>query len=99
MANEAQRVVKVGQVWADNDKRSGVDGRYVRVMHFEVRDHWRRLVVDPLQQAQPTHARCMTMREDHGPPYGYIDVGPPVSIRLDRFRPTSSGYRLVSDVA
>lgn len=91
--NESGRTseVRVGQVWADNDKRSS---RHVRVVHFEVRDHWRRLVTDPALQAHPTHARCMTVARNDGV-QPWRDVGPAVSIRLDRFRPTANGYRLV----
>lgn len=58
---------KVGQVWADNDKRSA--GRKVRIISIDA-----------------THATVIDMR-------GKRDT----RIRLDRFRPTSNGYRLVDD--
>lgn len=58
--------VKVGQVWADNDKRSR--GRRVTVL--EVGD----------EKALVTTGVTKTW------------------IRLTRFRPNSTGYRLVSDV-
>jgi hypothetical protein len=71
----AEIEVKVGQVWADNDKRS--EGRHVRVVAIE-RLH-RRAVV----------RRCSSTGEFTGAQV--------TRIRLERFKPTSTGYRLVSD--
>lgn len=62
--------VKVGQIWADNDKR--LNGRRIKVL--EVGD---------------THATVAS-------PTG---IGPHTKIRLTRFRPISTGYRLLEDVA
>jgi hypothetical protein len=62
--------VKLGQVWADNDKRA--KGRRVLVVGLDA-----------------THATCSNHPQDFGRRY---------RIRLDRFRPTSTGYRLESDV-
>jgi hypothetical protein len=66
--------VRVGQVWADLDKRS--KGRRIRVLevgqyHATVRD------ADAVPGAWPPARKTR--------------------IRLDRFRPTSTGYRLVSE--
>ena len=68
--------VRVGQVWADNDKRS--HGRRVRVVeldgtHAIVTQVDIRGVVDSRRRERRTR------------------------IRLDRFKPTSTGYRLVTD--
>lgn len=79
--------VRVGQVWADNDAR-GYGGRKVRVVALEVRDHWRRIVDG--SDLPPTHARCVTLHMNGA------DKARHTSIRLSRFRPTSTGYRLVS---
>ncbi|MGW4467489.1 DUF6354 family protein [Micromonospora sp. NPDC004704] len=62
--------VAVGQVWADNDRRSA--GRKVRIIHV-TESH---AVVGP---ADPK-ARGRATR-----------------IRLDRFRPTTTGYRLLTN--
>jgi hypothetical protein len=67
--------VQVGQVWADNDKRS--QGRHVKVVAIEV----------TLKQA--VVGRCNAEG-------GLIDARV-TRIRLSRFRPTSTGYRLVRD--
>lgn len=68
----AEIEVKVGQVWADNDKRS--EGRHVRVIAIE-KLH-RQAVVRPCS------------------PTGDFTGHRVTRIRLDRFRPTSTGYRL-----
>jgi hypothetical protein len=67
--------VRVGQVWADNDKRSA--GRHVKVVAIEV----------TLKQAV---VRPCT-------PGGQLTGARVTRIRLARLRPTSTGYRLVSD--
>ena len=59
--------VKVGQVWQDNDARSG--GRQGRVL-----------------EVTETHARVEWYS------------GTSTKVRLDRFKPTSTGYRLIKDV-
>lgn len=72
-----QPEVKVGQVWADNDKRSA--GRHVKVIAIEVL-HKQAVVRQCTADGQLIGRRV-------------------TRIRLDRFRPTSTGYRLVEDVA
>lgn len=73
MANEE---VRVGQVWADNDKRS--TNRKVRVISIELGS----ALVEPVTVTpQGAVARV---------------PGRPTRIRLDRFRPTATGYRLIS---
>lgn len=76
-------MVKVGQVWADCDKRS--KGRHIRVMYL-----WNkrlRLMLHP----DPTHAVCSPCAPN-GTRRGIRDT----CIRMDRFKPGS--YRLVKDV-
>ncbi|GHE33247.1 hypothetical protein GCM10017673_40220 [Streptosporangium violaceochromogenes] len=71
-----QPPVRVGQVWADNDRRS--TGRKVRV-----------------EEIHGTHAVVVQVDSR-----GVVDSRMPVRrtrIRLDRFRPTSTGYRLITD--
>ncbi|MEU4772945.1 hypothetical protein [Micromonospora sp. NPDC023644] len=79
--------VRPGQVWADNDPRGY--GRQIRV-----------IAIEPAQPAKPHHravpARALVEQvtartHDDGQP------GRRTRIRLDRFRPTSTGYRLVQD--
>ncbi|MEU5946296.1 hypothetical protein ABZ793_12130 [Micromonospora sp. NPDC047465] len=83
--------VRVGQVWADNDKRS--EGRRVRV-----------IAIEPAQPAAPHHravpARAVVERVDANGQAMTNGKGtvPHTRIRLDRFRPTSTGYRLIQDV-
>ena len=69
--------VKVGQVWADNDRRSA--GRHLRVVAMEAGDDGRAVV-------QP----CTSQ--------GALIADRQTRIRRDRFKPTSTGYRLVVDV-
>lgn len=91
--------VKVGQVWADNDPRTS-GNRMLRVDAIEARlPVGRRRSVgkgDALPD-HPTHAVCMLgfLRGDRFMPHL---TGRQTIVRLDRFRPTSTGYRLVSDV-
>lgn len=91
-------VVRVGQVWADNDPR--FTDRRLRVLSYEVRDSGRRLVTDPGKQNRPTHALCavLELRGHLHPGIRWDDTGRRVSVRLDRFRLTTNGYRLVEDV-
>lgn len=70
--------VRVGQIWADNDRRSAgrlvkvlkVDSRYAEVVACDMNGNW-----------SPSALRARHTR-----------------ILLTRFRPTSTGYRLVEDV-
>ncbi|MBM0274114.1 DUF6354 family protein [Micromonospora tarensis] len=77
--------VEPGQVWADNDRRSA--GRKVRVV-----------------EVGATHATVELVDQRGRPARGHeaqqqAEPGRRTRIRLDRFRPTSTGYRLVSDGA
>jgi hypothetical protein len=77
--------VKPGQIWADNDWRS--KGRTLRV-----------------DSVDEVHATCtvLTNSDDvqsriDSSSWGFSDTrGKVRRIRLDRFRPTSTGYRLLS---
>ncbi len=71
-----RNVVRPGQVWADNDKRSS--SRKLRVVEVD-----------------ETHA----IVEEYIPPGARLRTKPPrrSRIRLDRFRPTATGYRLVQE--
>lgn len=84
----AEGAVRVGQVWADNDKRN--EGRTIRVDGIE--QHW--MGVGGLTGQVP-HAVCTVLT----PADSYPDArtGHQVTIRVSRMRPTSTGYRLVSD--
>lgn len=64
--------VRVGQLWADNDKRCAA----------------RRLLITAVDD---THATAYGFYEDSPNP------GRDVRIRLDRFKPTSTGYRLLKE--
>jgi hypothetical protein len=80
--------VRVGQVWADNDPRTG-GGRLLKVYELDSRTTWTR---DNSALSVPI-AIC---RRVVGP--NRESVGRRLEIRIDRFRPTSTGYRLVEDV-
>lgn len=76
--------VRVGQIWSDNDKRA--HGRQIRVVEV----HKRHAVVELVnQRGRPAHGH-----EDKQ----LAEPGRRTTIRLDRFKPTSTGYRLVQDV-
>jgi len=72
--------VRVGQVWADNDKRS--EGRHVKVVFLDGTHAW-------VVRCSPT-GRVFTNARGNAAK---------TRIRLDRFKPTSTGYRLVEDGA
>jgi len=79
--------VRVGQIWADNDWRA--EGRTLRVDKVD-RDYAYCTVL-----TNPTKAQA---RLDAGNRSDVRDMrGKPTRIRLDRFRPTSTGYRLVAE--
>jgi hypothetical protein len=91
--------VRVGQVWEDCDKRA--KGRRVRIV--EIRN-----IHIPGRGSVGTgtpHA-AVELVSERGRPWSGLRPGEPAraepgrrtTIRLDRFRPTSSGYRLVEDV-
>lgn len=83
--------VKPGQVWADYDKRSS--NRYLRVVEITA-EH------PSVEGNAPVPARAVVEEVAYNTESG--EVTPLRSrqskIRLDRFRPVSSGYRLVRDV-
>lgn len=84
MANTDTPTVRVGQVWADNDKRSV--GRQVRVVEV---DHTHATVELVARRGRPARGAEAQQR---------VDPGQQTKIRLDRFKPTSTGYRLVQDL-
>lgn len=73
--------LKVGQIWADNDKRCS--GRTVRIDELE------------LPEATGARAVCTVLTG-----VGGQRVASPRKVRIlvSRFRPTSTGYRLLKDV-
>lgn len=82
--------VVVGQVWADNDRRS--NGRHVKVVRLLPA-----VAGEPHRRPKPARAEVHLCRAD-----GVVirTLGRPTgtTIRLDRFAPTSNGYRRVHDV-
>jgi hypothetical protein len=78
--------VRVGQVWKDNDKRSGE--RLLKVYALDEQTVWTR---DNRAVSVPI-ARCRRLVGPNREP-----VGRWLEIRVDRFRPTSTGYRLVEE--
>lgn len=85
MAIEAP-TVRVGQVWQDNDKRSY--GRKLRVVEIDKTHATVELVTQ--------RGRAWSGLAPGEPPR--VQSGRRTRIRLDRFRPTSTGYRLIQDV-
>lgn len=85
--------VRVGQVWADNDKRSA--GRHVKVIAIEPA----RGGAAGDRRPVPGRAQVALCRGDGTLiRTGQFDNLTVTRIKLDRFRPTSNGYRLVIDV-
>lgn len=70
--------VKVGQIWADNDKRTA--GRLIKV-----------------EKVGATYAEVVACDADGNPSPSVLRARHS-RILLARFRPTSTGYRLHSDV-
>lgn len=93
MDKKAQQV-RVRQVWTDS--KPGSD-RHLLVVSIEARHPvgWRHSG-DPLPD-KPTHAICKPVQRGALGVYSPIPGARAVTIRLDRFRPTASGYRLVED--
>lgn len=91
----APKEVKVGQVWKDNDKRC--QGRTIRVEKIE---HDSRHSVD----GPVAFAVCITLTESHeraaraGSPNYRSTVGRVVRLRVDRMRPTATGWKLIKQV-
>jgi hypothetical protein len=86
--------VRVGQVWTDNDPRA--EGRTLKVLEIKRRQYmatasWR------YQQFEGDFALCQVLTERMGTRKSQL--GRKVWIRVDRMRPTATGYRLVADVS
>jgi hypothetical protein len=75
--------VRVGQVWADNDRRSS--GRYVRIAGWT-----------DYSNGKPLRA-LVALCTAEGQVIRINGKGKASRIRIDRFRPTTTGYRLVHD--
>lgn len=86
--------VKMGQIWADNDSRSA--GRTLRVIEV-TETH---VICEAVTNAT-RHQELIdeAARGERLHPVPIDQRGRRVRIRLDRMRPTSTGYRLVEDVA
>lgn len=91
----AQPSVRIGQVWADNDKRAA--GRELRILYLWSRPQTFR-EANGQQPADVHYANCVVVRDDRKGRVAPRTVGRHVDIRLDRFRPTSTGYLLIKDV-
>jgi hypothetical protein len=82
--------VRIGQVWQDNDKRGY--GRRVRIVEI-VNRH---IPGRPSMGTGTPHA-VVELVTGRGVGYGQAKPGRRTTIRLDRFKPTATGYRLVSE--
>lgn len=80
--------VRVGQLWANCDRRTSV--RRIRVIGISMMHALCKIEV----KAQHPNAQCRIDR-----PAGWTAVGLTTRIRIDRFKPGSTGYRLVEDAA
>lgn len=76
--------VRPGQVWADNDWRC--EGRTLRVVE---------ILRPELGLLSPV--LCVTVTDSTKYPPERPRVGKETKVRLDRFRPTSTGYCLLQD--
>lgn len=85
----SEPTVKVGQVWADNDKRSA--GRHVKVVELLPPT-----LGAPHIQPKPARAR-VALCTASGEVIRVNGKATHTTIRVSRFRPTSTGYRLVKD--
>lgn len=81
--------VRPGQIWADNDARNA--GRTLRVDRIEMHT----FSAGALEGKVP-YAVCTVLTQADNYPQGRI--GHQVTIMVSRMRPTSTGYRLVTDV-
>jgi hypothetical protein len=88
-----QPTVRVGQVWTDNDSRS--EGRTLKVLEVK-RCQYMASASWHCQMFEGDFALCQVLTERKGT--RKATLGNKVWIRVDRFCPTSSGYRLVKDV-
>lgn len=78
--------VRPGQIWADNDWRSA--GRTIRVLE---------IVGDKALCQVVTNSDDVQQKVDHKSPWVTDRRGKNTGISLRRFRPTSTGYRLVQN--
>jgi hypothetical protein len=88
LGDDRERHVRPGQVWADANPRQA--GRTLRVERIECHI----LQVGSLLAEVP-HAVCTVLTRADGDDRR---TGHQVTIRVSRMRPTSTGYRLVTDV-
>jgi hypothetical protein len=82
--------VRVGQIWADNDRRA--NGRLVKVVA---------LISDIVGEELVDYAlveQSLARRVGTNGPSEQNRPGRRTRIRISRFVPSSTGYRLVSDV-
>lgn len=90
--------VRVGQIWQDNDKRGY--GRQVRIVEI-VYIH----IPGRRSEGRGTPHAIVELVTGRGRPWSGLRPGEPARaepgrrtrIRLDRFRPTSTGYRLIQE--
>lgn len=89
-----QPTVRVGQAWADNDPRN--EGRTLKVLDVQNGGVTCEIVTNSTNQQE----RIDDMAVGRGLSwYRPVDRrGKTTTISVSRFRPTSSGYRLVEDV-
>lgn len=83
--------VKPGQVWADMDKRSA--GRHVRIVAVEEEQ-------PTVAGNMPIPARALVEEVALNAESGVVTPlrrARQTRIRLDRFRPNATGYRLIQD--
>jgi hypothetical protein len=88
MAKGEAPVVRPRQIWADNDKR--LDGRRIRVDSIDG-DHANCTITADATPNEKTAGHILR-------PPGWTNVGRTTRIALHRFRPTSTGYRLISEI-
>jgi hypothetical protein len=84
----AESVIRVGQVWADNDPRN--EGRTIRVDRIEDHLHGHGGLT-----GRVAHAVCTVLTP--ATEYPTARTGHQVTIRVSRMRPTSNGYRLIPE--
>lgn len=86
----AEPKVEVGQIWADNDPRA--EGRTLRIAAI-VDDHAECIIVTNPDYVQADLDRC----EAKGKKAAWTTDrrGRLTTIKISRFRPTSTGYRLL----
>ncbi len=80
--------VRPGQVWADNDwRQAGRTLRVVDLVHDSLRGGELTAVLEVLTDRSPTRNY----------PAGLSQVGKRVRVRVRRMRPTSTGFRLLTE--